>query len=130
MCKLTAITTHQKPATAKKSPDGESESQPEISDSAPVPIISNIPAVKSNGDFVVLRVISTDEDEVATTNAGKNTSKGKNIAFLPPLSSTQQFLLLSSTMFVFFGLHNILQEAMMKVPGFHGVMLAYMEVLG
>lgn len=50
--------------------------------------------------------------------------------FLESLSSIQQFLLLTTVMFVFFGLHNILQEAMMKVPGFRGVMLAYMEVLG
>jgi hypothetical protein len=46
------------------------------------------------------------------------------------LTSVQQFILLTLMMFVFFALHNILQEAMMKVPGFKGVMLAYMEVLG
>jgi adenosine 3'-phospho 5'-phosphosulfate transporter B3 len=46
------------------------------------------------------------------------------------LNSSQQFMILTFTMFLFFGMHNILQEAMMKVEGFHGVMLAYMEVLG
>ena len=39
--------------------------------------------------------------------------------------------LLSITMFICFGIHNLLQEAIMKTPGFKfGVMLAYMEVLG
>ena len=47
------------------------------------------------------------------------------------LPRTQQFVLLTFGMFLFFGLHNVLQEAMMKVEGFeYGVMLGYMEVLG
>lgn len=47
------------------------------------------------------------------------------------LSSTEQMLVLSVTMFTFFGAHNLLQEAIMKIPGFkYGVMLGYMEVLG
>jgi len=41
------------------------------------------------------------------------------------------FWLLTLTMFVFFGAHNILQEAIMKVPEFtHGIMLGYLEVVG
>lgn len=46
------------------------------------------------------------------------------------LTPRQQFLALTITMFLFFGVHNILQEAMMKVPGFNGIMLSYMEVVG
>ena len=42
-----------------------------------------------------------------------------------------QFVILTMSMFLFFGAHNLLQEAMMRIPGFkHGVMLGYMEVLG
>jgi len=38
---------------------------------------------------------------------------------------------LTFNMFLFFGIHNVLQEAIMKEPGFqHGVMLGYFEVLG
>ena len=47
--------------------------------------------------------------------------------FIEAMPPSQQFVILSSSMFLFFGL----QEAIMKVPGFeHGVMLSYMEVLG
>jgi len=50
---------------------------------------------------------------------------------LDALSPTIQFLILGSGVFIFFGTHNILQEAMMKIPGFEfGVMLGYMEVVG
>ena len=50
---------------------------------------------------------------------------------LDSLSLPLQFALLGSGVFFFFGIHNILQEAIMKVPGFHfGVMLGYMEVIG
>lgn len=49
------------------------------------------------------------------------------IEALPP---PQQFVVISGSMFLFFGVHNLLQEAIMKVPGFEGVMLTYMEVLG
>jgi hypothetical protein len=48
-------------------------------------------------------------------------------SFSPPL----QFTILGCGVFLFFGLHNYLQEAMMNIPGFQfGVMLGYMEVLG
>lgn len=47
------------------------------------------------------------------------------------LSPATQFLILGSGVFLFFGLHNYLQEAIMAVPGFKfGVMLGYTEVLG
>ena len=47
------------------------------------------------------------------------------------LSQPLQFSLLAFGVFLFFGIHNLLQEAMMNVPGFKfGVMLGYMEVFG
>jgi adenosine 3'-phospho 5'-phosphosulfate transporter B3 len=50
---------------------------------------------------------------------------------LEALSPTSHFLVLALGVFFFFGLHNLLQEAIMAVPDFkHGVMLGYMEVLG
>ncbi|EEC45098.1 predicted protein [Phaeodactylum tricornutum CCAP 1055/1] len=45
--------------------------------------------------------------------------------------SKLQFAVLACAVFLFFGLHNFLQEAIMNVEGFHrGVMLGYTEVLG
>lgn len=50
---------------------------------------------------------------------------------LDVLSPTVQFSILACGVFIFFGTHNVLQEAMMKIPGFeYGVMLGYMEVVG
>ena len=46
-------------------------------------------------------------------------------------ASQSELIMLSLTMFICFGIHNLLQEAIMKVPGFtFGMMLGYMEVLG
>jgi len=51
-------------------------------------------------------------------------------SFFESLTAAQQFALLGLGMFLFFGAHNVLQEAIMKVPGFSfGVMLGYLEVL-
>ena len=50
---------------------------------------------------------------------------------LDSLSLPLQFAVLGGGVFFFFGIHNVLQEAIMKVPGFNfGVMLGYMEVIG
>lgn len=50
---------------------------------------------------------------------------------LDSLSPTLQFTVLAAGVFFFFGIHNLLQEAIMNVPGFtYGVMLGYTEVLG
>ena len=47
------------------------------------------------------------------------------------LSPSVQLTVLSCGVFLFFGVHNYLQEAIMHIPGFHfGVMLGYLEVLG
>eukprot|EP00934_Nitzschia_sp_Nitz4_P001238 Nitzschia sp. Nitz4//scaffold154_size52827//39775//41094//NITZ4_006783-RA/size52827-snap-gene-0.5-mRNA-1//1//CDS//3329537329//1238//frame0 len=53
------------------------------------------------------------------------------VSWLDQLSPPLQFSLLASGVFLFFGVHNFLQEAMMNIPGFQfGVMLGYLEVLG
>jgi hypothetical protein len=52
-------------------------------------------------------------------------------SYLDLLSPTAQFVLLACGVFLFFGLHNFLQEALMTIPGFKfGMMLGYLEVLG
>lgn len=52
-------------------------------------------------------------------------------SLLDQLSPTMQFSVLAVGVFLFFGVHNLLQEAMMNIPGFKfGVMLGYLEVLG
>ena len=55
----------------------------------------------------------------------------KEISGIELLSPPLQFAVLACGVFFFFGVHNLLQEAMMNVPGFNfGVMLGYMEVFG
>jgi hypothetical protein len=57
------------------------------------------------------------------------TEDGPKKRGLDVLSPTQQFIFLACGVFVFFGTHNVLQEAIMKIPGFEfGVMLGYLEV--
>ena len=47
------------------------------------------------------------------------------------LNPSVQLGVLACGVFLFFGIHNYLQEAIMNIPGFHfGVMLGYLEVLG
>jgi solute carrier family 35 (adenosine 3'-phospho 5'-phosphosulfate transporter), member B3 len=51
--------------------------------------------------------------------------------FFEALPSSVQFSILTCGVFLFFGIHNLLQEAIMNVPEFRsGVMLGYFEVLG
>mmetsp|Transcript_80762 Transcript_80762/g.234229 ORF Transcript_80762/g.234229 Transcript_80762/m.234229 type:complete len:370 (+) Transcript_80762:142-1251(+) len=58
-------------------------------------------------------------------------SNGAKSSFLDRLSPPAQLTILASGVFLFFGLHNFLQEALMNVPGFKfGVMLGYLEVFG
>jgi adenosine 3'-phospho 5'-phosphosulfate transporter B3 len=50
---------------------------------------------------------------------------------LDALPRSVQFIILALFVFLFFGIHNILQEAMTNTEGFKfGVMLGWMEVLG
>lgn len=59
------------------------------------------------------------------------TEDGVKKTGIDALSPIQQFIILGCGVFIFFGTHNVLQEAMMKIPGFEfGVMLGYMEVVG
>jgi len=47
------------------------------------------------------------------------------------MSTSLQFSILAFGVFLFFGVHNLLQEAIMSIPGFNfGVMLGFLEVLG
>ena len=47
------------------------------------------------------------------------------------MSTPMQFSILVGGVFLFFGVHNYLQEAIMAVPNFQfGVMLGYLEVFG
>jgi adenosine 3'-phospho 5'-phosphosulfate transporter B3 len=50
---------------------------------------------------------------------------------LDTLPRSVQFITLALCVFLFFGIHNVLQEAMINTDGFkYGVMLGWMEVLG
>mmetsp|Transcript_30370 Transcript_30370/g.29267 ORF Transcript_30370/g.29267 Transcript_30370/m.29267 type:complete len:102 (+) Transcript_30370:557-862(+) len=61
----------------------------------------------------------------------KPTTSTKNASFFERLSEAKKLMIVTCFMFIFFGLHNIFQEAIMKIPGFeYGVMLGYFEVLG
>jgi adenosine 3'-phospho 5'-phosphosulfate transporter B3 len=71
-------------------------------------------------------------DHAASSGVGKG-SRQFSVAqvSIDSLNPAAQFLVLGCGVFLFFGIHNFLQEAIMAVPGFkYGVMLGYMEVLG
>lgn len=72
------------------------------------------------------------EKQSHSPNASSMSKKSKFFltSMFEALSPSLQFCILAGAMFIFFGIHNILQEAMMKVPGFPGVMLGWMEVVG
>lgn len=82
---------------------------------------------RSNDDLMALKQEIERELELISDCDDPQPTK---YAIWEMLSPRQQFAGLTATMFLFFGIHNVLQEAMMKVPGFHGVMLSYMEVVG
>jgi len=82
---------------------------------------------RSNDDLMALKQEIERELELNNDFDGPPATK---YALWEMLSPRQQFAGLTATMFLFFGIHNVLQEAMMKVPGFNGVMLSYMEVVG
>jgi len=53
------------------------------------------------------------------------------LAFWDTMSPGWQFFWLTMSVFLFFGSHNLLQEALMQIlERRHGVMLGYLEVLG
>lgn len=68
-----------------------------------------------------------DSASAATQVASNRSENGKFDSF----SETRQLTILAVTMFVCFGVHNLLQEAIINTDGFHfGIILAYMEVFG
>ena len=72
-----------------------------------------------------------DEEDTQRIDMSSNRNNESHLSTLDSFSLPMQFALLGSGVFFFFGIHNILQEAMMKIPGFNfGVMLGYMEVIG
>lgn len=90
-------------------------------------------ATTGNAEMVVCRdgtkKVPAPRDPVnASCRATDTSKKGGMLESLPP---EQQFIILAILMFLFFGVHNVLQEAIMKFEGFtYGVMLGYMEVVG
>lgn len=75
--------------------------------------------------------IDGSSSKTMTMELANQNEKRKGLNSIDDLTPSVQFALLGSGVFFFFGIHNILQEAMMKIPGFNfGVMLGYMEVIG
>lgn len=82
---------------------------------------------------IVSKSGAVDDSSAGTMNTeiAKVKKKRGGLRSIDDLAPAVQFALLGSGVFFFFGIHNVLQEAMMKIPGFNfGVMLGYMEVIG
>lgn len=74
---------------------------------------------------------STNTDNDAKSSLATKAAAGDEQHIFKSLSPTTQFTLLAVSMIILFSIHNVLQEAIMKLPNFkYGVMLGYMEVLG
>jgi len=74
---------------------------------------------------------STNSENDAKSSMITKAAAGDEQHIFKSLSPTSQFALLSVSMIILFSIHNVLQEAIMKLPNFkYGVMLGYMEVLG
>mmetsp|Transcript_7378 Transcript_7378/g.18518 ORF Transcript_7378/g.18518 Transcript_7378/m.18518 type:complete len:392 (+) Transcript_7378:179-1354(+) len=72
-----------------------------------------------------------DSSEHDLSRISETEGEKMKLYWFDSLSPTVQFGLLATGVFVFFGMHNYLQEAIMAVPGFKfGVMLSYPEVFG
>ena len=89
--------------------------------------------ISSTDEYLELEPADTnvgvkDPDYTSERTLAKN-SIGND--FFKSLPSTYQFALLAGSMIILFSIHNVLQEAIMKIPDFkYGVMLGYMEVFG
>jgi len=80
-----------------------------------------------NNETSSITMGNEDHGSTSTSETASKSSIGEYLS----LSSNSEFALLSFCMFFLFGVHNILQEAIMKVPDFqHGIMLGYFEVFG
>lgn len=78
-----------------------------------------------------LPMSSPEEHSKTTIKASNKDVETPHSSFFESLPESVKFMTLTASMFVFFGTHNILQEAMIKMPNFkYGVMLGYMEVFG
>lgn len=97
------------------------------------PLDVEVEIIDASKDLVKASAISLQDQKT-----GNRSSRKRSLLALKEwsgsfedLDKTQQFAILAVGMFIFFGAHNVLQEAMMKVEGFtYGVMLGYMEVVG
>lgn len=75
--------------------------------------------------------LSSSSSSLPNGNNERQAAETKEINWFESLTSPMQFFVLASGVYIFFGLHNYLQEAIMAVPGFKfGVMLGHLEVLG
>ena len=76
---------------------------------------------------------SKAEKRILNSSASKHANKMKSVLGnkFDAFPRTLQFIILALCVFFFFGIHNVLQEAMINTEGFtFGVMLGWMEVLG
>ena len=74
---------------------------------------------------------SSDEETGEKQDSSFSWFKNELTTQFEKLPESQKAAALIISMFFFFGVHNLLQEAIMKFPGFEfGVMLGYFEVLG
>lgn len=65
------------------------------------------------------------------SSSDQKSMKGNHGDQFDKMPKSLQLIILTVGMFIFFGTHNVLQEAIMKLPDFkYGVMLGYMEVVG
>jgi hypothetical protein len=69
--------------------------------------------------------------EYSTANGNGAAPASPKMGYFDSLPTLAQFFILTFLMFLFFGAHNVLQEAMVALPGFdYAMMLGYMEVIG
>ena len=97
------------------------------------PLDVEVEIIDASKDLVKATEISLQDQKTANRSSRKRSllSMKEWSGSFEDLDKTQQFAILTVGMFIFFGAHNVLQEAMMKVEGFtYGVMLGYMEVVG
>ncbi|KAL3792304.1 hypothetical protein HJC23_006216 [Cyclotella cryptica] len=102
-----------------------------------------LPLLKTSHDEAVSSTPSkSSSDSTSRTAPHPNADAGLGSAFLDALPATQQMIIVSLLMFLFFGMHNVLQEAIVvmlsesasRTPGETKVdgtiMLGYAEVVG
>uniref|UniRef100_A0A7S0F0Q5 Sugar phosphate transporter domain-containing protein n=1 Tax=Hanusia phi TaxID=3032 RepID=A0A7S0F0Q5_9CRYP len=75
---------------------------------------------------------SSNSTSVQASQAGDKGTSAFMDRFLDALPGPIQFTVLASAVFIFFGAHNYLQEAISRMQGFEGLgsILGYLEVMG